>query len=68
MKPADLTGNELLYTILNFMADEARETGLPREYFEKAALYILNSRRYSKEERVVFIQLVKSVLDRAFGN
>jgi hypothetical protein len=68
MKHKYLTNKEVLNSVLNFMADKASKTGLPREHFEKVSSYYVGFKNYSEEEKVLFMKLVKSVLDKAFIN
>lgn len=68
MKSKYLANKGFLDIVLSPMTEKARETGLPRDHFEKVMLYVVNSRRYSEEEKVIFIKLVKSFLDKAFKN
>jgi hypothetical protein len=68
LKPKDLSNKKLPDIVLNFLPEETRKSGKPREYFEKALLSPENFNELSEDEKSTYISLVKTILDKAFKN
>ena len=68
LKPKDLSNKKLLDIVLNFLPEETRKSGKPREYFEKEMLSLENFNKLSEDEISTYINLVKTILDKAFKN
>ena len=68
LKPKDLSNKRLLDVLLNFLPEETRKSGKPREYFERAMFSPENFRKLSEDEKSIYINVVKKILDRAFIN
>ena len=68
LKPKDLKNKRLPDILLNFLPEETRKSGKPREYFEKAMLSPENFNKLSEDEKSIYIKLVKTILDKAFLN
>jgi hypothetical protein len=68
LKPKDLSNKELLDIVLNFLPEETRKSGRPREYFEKEMLSPENFSKLSGDEKSTYTNLVKTILDKAFLN
>ncbi len=68
LKPKDLKNKKLPDILLNFLPEETRKSGKPREYFEKAMFSPENFNNLSEDEKSIYIKLVKTILDKAFLN
>ena len=68
LKPKNLSNKKLPDIVLNFLPDETRKSGKPREYFEKAMFSPENFNELSEDEKFFYIDLVKTILDKAFIN
>ena len=68
LKPKNLSNKKLPDIVLNFLPDETRKSGKPREYFEKAMFSPENFNELSEDEKSFYIDLVKTILDKAFIN
>lgn len=66
MKRKDLNNKKPLNVLLRFLSDETRESGKPREYFEKAMLSPENFNRLSEDEKFIYVDLVRRILNKAF--
>ncbi len=60
--------NLLEKTLLNITLDakETRESGLSREHLEKAMFDSINLKCISREEKAIYVKMMKVFLDRAF--
>ena len=68
MKPRDLSNKKPLGILLNFLTDETRKSGKPREYFERAMLSPENFNELSEDEKSFYVDLVRKILNKAFLN
>jgi len=68
LKPKDLGNKRLSDIVLNFLPEETRKSGKPREYFERAMLSPENFSGLSEKEKSIYLDLVKRLLDKAFIN
>ena len=68
LKPKDLKNKRLPDILLNFLPEETRKSGKPREYFEKALLSPENFNGLSDDEKSIYIDLVRKILNKAFKN
>ena len=68
LKHKDLSNKKPLNILLNFLTDETRKSGKPREYFERAMLSPENFNELSGDEKFIYVDLVKTILDKAFKN
>lgn len=66
MKREDLNNKKPLNVLLRFLSDETRKSGKPREYFEKAMLSPENFNRLSEDEKFIYVDLVRKILNKAF--
>ncbi len=64
----DLGDKKPLGILLDFLIDETRKSGKPREYFERAMLSPENFNGFSDDEKSIYIDLVRKILNRAFIN
>jgi hypothetical protein len=55
-------------TFLNITidAEETRESGLSREHLEKAMFDLINLKCISREEKAIYVKMMKVFLDRKF--
>ena len=62
--------NLLGKTLLNITLDEkeAKESGLSREYLQKAMFDSINLKCISKEEKAIYLKIMNIFLDRTFPN
>lgn len=68
LKAKDLSNKKPLNILLSFLTDETRKSGKPREYFEKAMLSPENLNGLSEDEKSIYIDLVRKILNKAFIN
>jgi hypothetical protein len=68
LKPKDLSNKKLPDIVLNLLPEETRKSGKPREYFEKEMLSPENFNELSEDEKSIYVDLVKTILDKAFKN
>ena len=68
LKPKDLRNKKPLGILLIFLSNETRRSGKPREYFEKEMLSPENFNELSEDEKSIYVDLVKTILDKAFKN
>ena len=68
LKPRDLSNKKPLNILLNFLTDETRKSGKPREYFERAMLSPENFNELSEDEKSFYVDLVRKILNKAFIN
>ena len=60
--------NFLEKTVLSITLDEkeAKESGLSREYLQKAMFDSINLKCISEKEKAIYVKMMKVFLDRAF--
>jgi hypothetical protein len=68
LKAKDLSNKKPLNILLSFLTDETRKSGKPREYFEKAMSSPENLNGLSEDEKSIYIDLVRKILNKAFIN
>jgi hypothetical protein len=68
LKPKDLRNKKPLGILLSFLSNETRRSGKPREYFERAMLSPENFNGLSEDEKSIYIDLVRKILNKAFKN
>jgi len=68
LPPKHLGNKRLSDIVLNVLPEETRKSGKPRGYFEKEMLSPENFSGLSKEEKSIYLDLVKTILDKAFKN
>jgi len=68
LKHKDLSNKKLSDIVLNFLPEETRKSGKPREYFEKAMLSPENFNELSEDEKSIYVDLVRKILNKAFKN
>ena len=68
LKPKDLSNKKLPDIVLNFLPEETRKSGKPREYFERTMLSPENFNGLSEDERSTYVDLVRKILNKAFLN
>jgi hypothetical protein len=68
LKPGDLSHKKPLVNLLDFLTDETRKSGKPREYFERAMLSLENFNGLCEGEKSIYIDLVRKILNKAFIN
>jgi hypothetical protein len=64
----ELRDKKSLDALLNFLTDETRKSGRPREYLERAMLSPENFSGLSDDEKSTYIDLVGKILNKAFIN
>jgi len=68
LKHKDLSNKKLSDIVLNFLPEETRKSGKPREYFERAMLSPENFNELSEDEKSIYVDLVRKILNKAFIN
>ena len=68
MKPRDLKNKKPSEILLNVLPEKTRESGKPREYFERAMFSPENFNQFSEDEKSLYVDLVKRILNKAFLN
>ena len=68
LKPGELSDKKPLCILLDFLIDKIRISGRPREYFERAMLSPEHCNGLSNDEKSVYVDLVRKILNRAFIN
>lgn len=68
LNSGELCNKEPLDILLDFLADETRKSGKPREHFERVMLSPENFNELSGDEKSTYTNLVKTILDKAFKN
>jgi hypothetical protein len=68
LKPGELSDKKPLCILLDFLTDETRKSGKSREHFERAMLSPENFNGFSDDEKSIYVDLVRKILNRAFIN
>lgn len=68
LQSRNLGDKKPLGILLDFLIDETQKSGKSREYFERAMLSPENFSGFSDDEKSLYIDLVRKILNRAFIN